>query len=513
MKKCLAVIAAVIIFACCCGICSAVDYDFQYDDIGCYLDIEGVNYYFDESTGEFFYIDDFSGEHIYIDIANYLPNDMTDTPAEDYTDSPSAPDAPQDSSAQFTEGSESYKVKVLEVLSDTTEQIDYLSSRVQELSVEVLEGPYKGMIITVTNDISDTLGNGQGSKPAEPGDRLLAYFYTDASGTYGVVTSFYRANTLIWLSVIFLVLLIIIGGLRGIRSVVALVTTCVGCIFIMIPAILAGASPVLAAILLSVFAISVTLVIVYGFTMKTLAASIGALGGIVLSGILVAVSSALMKMTGVVDSEAMSLGLMSGEVMLDLSGILFAVIVISILGGTIDVSISVASALDELRLKAKNISGAELLASGINVSVDVIGASLNTLILSYVGGSLHLLLLIVYYVNSDDIQPALLINDEQLASELLRALCGSIGLLLTGPLTALIASLLMCKGNFGKLTPDCFQTIAAAKRLAAKLRTSAGADSRKPAARSTAKPVRTAQPAVTQAPDDDFDDDFDEYFD
>ncbi|MBQ4313740.1 MAG: YibE/F family protein, partial [Clostridia bacterium] len=107
------------------------------------------------------------------------------------------------------------------------------------------------------------------------------------------------------------------------------------------------------------------------------------------------------------------------------------------------------------------ITGAEMMMSGINIGIDIMGASLNTLILAYVGSSMHLLMLFYTYNNP----MVMIINDEMIACELLRALAGSCGLLLTVPITSFVSAAMMSKGKFGKLTPDCFATFVAVKKV------------------------------------------------
>lgn len=366
--------------------------------------------------------------------------------------------------AQTVEGT-NVRARVVEVVEEVHENIDmggyFLSNDYQTLKVEVLEGAYKGQQHTVTYDISDMWGGGNAPRPLKKGDMILAQFTMGADGQVsGLVIQFMRANSLLWLGIIFLAALIFFGGKRGLRSLVALVITCVCLIFVMVPAIVNGANAVLAAVLGCIFSISLTLIIIYGFTVKTLAAALGAGGGVLAAGIITAIMNASMKMTGLVDEEAMYLAQSVGDGLIDLRGILLAAIIISVLGGTMDVGISIASALDELKTNAPDIKGAELMKSGINIGIDIMGASLNTLILAYVGGSLHLLMLFYTY----DYSMSMILNDEMIASELLQALTGSMGLLLTVPITSFVASALMCKGNFGRLTPDCFASVVLFKR-------------------------------------------------
>ena len=125
---------------------------------------------------------------------------------------------------------------------------------------------------------------------------------------------------------------------------------------------------------------------------------------------------------------------------------MFAAIVIGSLGGTIDVSVSIASSLEELKDKmGESITGWELARSGMTVGRSIMGASLNTMILAYVGSSFQLLMLFsAYHMNMIDI-----INHEMIAVELLRSLAGCFGLLMTVPITSLVAAVVSSGGNMG----------------------------------------------------------------
>ncbi len=103
-----------------------------------------------------------------------------------------------------------------------------------------------------------------------------------------------------------------------------------------------------------------------------------------------------------------------------------------------DVSVSIASSLDELAQKAPDLSARQLFSSGVVIGRDIMGTMSNTLILAYVGGAIHLILLLYAY----PVPFSHLINRETVAAEILIALCGSMGMLSAIPLTALISSLL-----------------------------------------------------------------------
>lgn len=356
------------------------------------------------------------------------------------------------------------KVVELDSVEDWEEDVggQILYCREQRMWVKVISGERKGETNIVSLDLSNSLGGKERAEPVTTGTYLLACFTEDQFGDVtGIVTGYVRQNTIIVVAVIFAFILILFTGKKGIKSVGALLITCVGLILIMVPMVLHGASPIFAAVLACVFSIAATLLIIYGFTAKTFAAALGAIGGVIVSGIFAAGMASAMHMTGLVCDESRSLALTLGDGTIDMRGLLFASVVIGALGGTIDVSISIASSLDEMRTHAPKITAVEMMGSGMNIGSDIMGASLNTLILAYVGGAIHLLMLL--WVN--DIALIDIVNDEIIANELMRALAGSFGLLLTVPITSIAAALLMCKGGFGKFTFDIFPAFRWCKKV------------------------------------------------
>ncbi len=119
------------------------------------------------------------------------------------------------------------------------------------------------------------------------------------------------------------------------------------------------------------------------------------------------------------------------DIVFDFKGLLFAGIIIGALGATMDVAISIASALTELQAENPKIERKKLIASGFNVGRDVMGTMINTLVLAYVGGKITVILLFVgFQINFYHI-----ISLDFMAAEFLRAAAGSIGLLFAIPLT------------------------------------------------------------------------------
>lgn len=362
--------------------------------------------------------------------------------------------------------------KVKEILSVESEEKDFADGFVPVkrvyMMVEVTSGARKGQVLPVMQEIqpNDEVGLND-IRECKVGDKITLYFSVDEYGNLqtGTMIDFIRINTIAVVAICFGIFLLLFCGFKGVKSFGALLLTCFIVLFIMIPMIYDGGvymltfsgiqkihilshgvNPVLASVVTSVFIIGFTLTIVYGWTNKTLAALLGAGGGTVIAGILSSVMIEAMKITGVMDEQSKSLVFTTNGAQLDISGILFAAVLIGALGGTIDVGISIASALDELAEKAKHITSKELMKSGMNIGRDILGASLNTLILAYVGGSIQILILFYAY----DMPLIDIVNTEQISAELLRALAGSFGLLCTVPITSFVCATMMVKGGWKK---------------------------------------------------------------
>ena len=128
---------------------------------------------------------------------------------------------------------------------------------------------------------------------------------------------------------------------------------------------------------------------------------------------------------------------------LDVSGVLFSGILIASLGAVMDVSMSVASTIAEIRANSPDLGKGELFRSGINVGRDMMGTMSNTLILAFAGSSINTLIMIYSYS-----MPYLeYMNGYEIGIELLRGISGSLGVILTVPFVSFISAMLMTGGR------------------------------------------------------------------
>ncbi len=271
----------------------------------------------------------------------------------------------------------------------------------------------------------------------ETGDKVLLYRVPQEHyGTEWVFAEYIRTDALLILGIIFAALLLLFGRLQGFQTLVSLVLTVMAVFMVFIPAVLAGKNIYLWSVLICLYITGVTLVLVGGANKKTLAAMTGCVSGIAFAALLVLMMDGILHLTGVVNDESVYLTMLDPENPIDLKAIFFGAILIGAMGAIMDVAMSIASALKELAVSAREVTFTGLVRSGLTIGRDIMGTMANTLVLAYIGSSLATVLLLVTYFPD----PVDLLNQEMVVIEILQALIGSFAILFTLPLTAVASA-------------------------------------------------------------------------
>lgn len=308
----------------------------------------------------------------------------------------------------------------------------------QRVDVEILTGDFKGEEIVTDNVMT---GNPSYDIPLKKGDKVVLHLEKSMPIVESVdditfyIADLKRDNALIWLSGLFFTLLIIIGRRKGVHSFISIVTTILLIFFALIPMILHGICPILAAAVVGLISTVITIYLVGGFNKKSTSAILGTGLSIILAGILSGLTILAAKLTGFAGEE--TIFLYSAHPELNFKGILVSSMLIAALGALMDTSISIASTINELHETNPELSMRKLFKSGMNVGKDIIGTMSNTLILVYIGNSLPLALL------SSNIDLQKFFNLNQVATEISSALVGSIAILACVPITAFITAFLL----------------------------------------------------------------------
>ncbi len=263
---------------------------------------------------------------------------------------------------------------------------------------------------------------------------------TAANGTTSLVYSFYdfkRERPLILLGIIFVAVAVAVGRQRGLRSLIALVISLVILAKFMLPAITQGSSPILVSLVGASAVMLIALYLSHGVNARTTSAVIGTLASLAITGLLASLAVEAARFTGLSNESSAYLRATSSGI--DIRGILLAGIIIGALGVLDDVTVTQSSAVWELHQTDPNLHPAELYRSAVRIGRDHIASAVNTLVLAYAGASLPLLLLF----SQTGTPLGEVLNGEPVATEVVRMLAGSIGLMASVPITTALTALVV----------------------------------------------------------------------
>ena len=341
---------------------------------------------------------------------------------------------------RYGKGAEFYNGVITEIIEEDLNKdpiLDGVEIGYQKVVAKVTEGQYKDNTYEIKNNISRLY-----NYKVEEGTKVVLILYKQNNGNMiWDVYGYDRSSMIYVLAGIFIIVVIIIGGVKGIKSLVSLMFTLVTVIFLMLPLMFRGVEPMLAAVVSATLSIVVTLSLVSGINKKTVTAIIGTISGVVISGIIAYIFGKLTHSSGMTMNDTESLIYIAEGTNLKVKGIMFAGILIASLGAVMDVAMSISSSLFEIYEVNKNIKQIDLFKSSMNIGKDIIGTMTNTLILAFAGGSITTLILIF----AANMPYNKFINLEVLAIEIIQGLAGSIGIVLSVPITAVVGSYLCRK--------------------------------------------------------------------
>ncbi len=311
---------------------------------------------------------------------------------------------------------------------------------IQSIKVRILEGKNQDKIVSIENDYLNLSKNQKVylTELTRGEDGKIVYSVADP----------YRLPIILFFTVLFLVLTLIFGGIQGVRGLISLLFSFVIIIYILLPGILNGYSPVLISLLTSSFIIVLGSYITHGFNKTTSSAVLGMIVTVFITGLLAFVAIRWSHLTGYSSEEVVYLNFDTrGGV--DLIGLLFGGILIGLLGILYDVAIGQAISVEELHNIAPHTSKWVIYKRAVRIGREHIGALVNTLAIAYVGVALPLLLLLVHSSRESIL---IVLNKEVFATEIIRTLIGSIGIILAVPVTTWIAVLIVVKINSENLS-------------------------------------------------------------
>ncbi len=329
------------------------------------------------------------------------------------------------------------KARVVSIDSQNLEKDDTDSSRylgTQNIQAEILEGEFKGEIVSIANYLTRT----QNIYVNESDLIVVCVDHPQQIDAIFTVYQYYRVPVLWLILAVFAALILVIGKGKGIRALLGLGFTVGTVLLFMVQSIYHGCPTLLATGITVIITTIVSLVLLNGIGKKTGAAILGTLFGVAIAGVLFAIMSALLHVSGYNTDAAESLLLVSRNTGLSIRNLLFAATLVSALGAVMDVAMSIASALYEVAAANESLSAKELFRAGIRIGQDMIGTMSNTLILAYVGTALTTMLVLLSY----GYQTQQLLNSDYLTVELTGSICSTMGVILTVPIASAISAFL-----------------------------------------------------------------------
>jgi uncharacterized membrane protein len=197
---------------------------------------------------------------------------------------------------------------------------------------------------------------------------------------------------------------------------------------------LKGANPVPLALILAGVLTFVSTGLSTGWNKQSLITSIGTMGGVLVAYLISVLFADWSHLSGLSTEEDRLF--FDQNPKLNPSGLLFAGIIIAAMGVVEDVAVSIASGVEQVRHANPRLGFKELFRAGMVVGRDHTSALANTLVFAYVGASLSTLLLYSQYGGSW----LKFLNFDTVTDEVIRSLAGTIGLIFTVPITALLAA-------------------------------------------------------------------------
>ena len=346
-----------------------------------------------------------------------------------------APSARAQDAAIIQDSTTTYKARVVRVISEEMRTIPGTdaSGHFQKLEAKIIDGDKKGDTVLIDNDYLK-LREGQTFY-------LVRTVAGDTGREFYAVSEPYRLPALAFFTVLFIVMVLSFGGVQGIRGLLSLIGSLMLILYVLLPGVLAGHSPILVSLGVSALIIIVGSYITHGFNKTTTSAVLGMIITVIVTGLLAFWAVKWANLTGFSSEESVYLNFNTRGA-IDFVGLLMSGILIGLLGVLYDVAIGQAISVEELHRAGPNLSKRYIYSRTIRIGREHIGALVNTLAIAYVGVSLPLILL---YMQSSQASIGIMLNREIFAAEIIRTMIGSIGLVLAVPITIAIAVLILMK--------------------------------------------------------------------
>jgi len=331
---------------------------------------------------------------------------------------------------------EAFKAKVLEIIEEKDNKLsDNSVVRQQNLKLIGLDGTYEGKEFIFTGINSFGIVKNSLYKK---GERVMVVVSYDDSGTPAFyITDHVRGDIIFWLFGLFVLVLVSIGKGKGIRSLISLILTFLVVIKFIIPQILNGGNILLTTVVGALLILIAIIYITEGFNKIAHVSILSSLFVLIITMFLSFIFVDIAQLSGMFSEEVAYL-VNIGTGVINFKGLLLAGIIIGTLGVMDDVIIAQVVTVEEIYKTNPKKTRKDVFSSAYRIGISHISSMTNTLFLAYAGASLPLLVLFISGKSSFSTWGQI-INNEAIATEIVRTLAGSIGLIFAVPIATVSA--------------------------------------------------------------------------
>lgn len=306
----------------------------------------------------------------------------------------------------------------------------------QNLELGILTGSFKGQVKNYYGISELDVVAAQNYKV---GDKVVVSYDKNEDGEYSFyIIDFVRTPTLIYLGLLFVVIVLLVGGKKGLLSLLSLTLTFLLIIKVLVPLLFKGWDPLWTGISIAALILLALIYLTEGLNKKAHLAVLSIIVSLLITALLAWIFGSAGRLSGTGNEEVIFL-IDSLDVPISFHRLLLASIIIGALGVLDDIVVGQIEAVYQLKEANPELKPQRIFKMGLKISRTHLGAIINTLFLAYVSASLPLVLL--FNVHQEPfLTTAQIINNENIATEIVRTLVGVIGICLAAPLATFLAA-------------------------------------------------------------------------
>ena len=325
------------------------------------------------------------------------------------------------------------KAKVLRASEVKDKEYDDYTDKYQNITIKIINGKYKDKEIETEYTLSYDVRGQILAYKVDEGDVIDIEIVDDGTDNILVtIEGFHRMVPIIVIGVLFVIAMLAIYRLKGLRILLAIAFELLALYFFMIKGIYKGGNIFWRVFFVGAVSTFISMLIIDGNNKKSFIASIsGIIGAFIGTGI-ASIFNHYAKISGAVDEAIQYSAHMS--VTYDFRALLIVEVTFVILGICLSVAKMIAGRLDDEKKKRSDIPKKELFFKGIERGKDILGSSFMTIGFFYIGTLTSMML--IYLACAQHLLTIL--NREFVAEATIIFFSGGFGILATIAITSLI---------------------------------------------------------------------------